>query len=198
MESRGYKIVDPYATYFVTFTVVGWVDLFTRKACKKIVVDSLKYCQENKGLILYAYVIMESHIHLIVAANESTSGLSGIIRDYKRATSKQILNWIHKDNKRESRRDWLDIIFKYYGKYNTNNQVYQVWKQNNRPKVCLQPAFTLQKLNYIHKNPVVSGIVDNPCDFKYSSARNYAGWDNVVLNVNVLDFGPRVGHVKVI
>jgi hypothetical protein len=130
----------------------------------------------------------------MAAANEKSNGLSGIVRDFKRATSKQILNWIQDNH--ESRRDWLDIIFKYYGKYNDNNQVYQVWQQDNRPKVCTQPAFTMQKINYIHYNPVVSGIVDNPCDYKYSSARNYAGREDCVLEVKILDFGPQIGYVS--
>jgi len=196
MDQGGYRIVDQYATYFLTFVVVGWVDLFTRKECRQILVDSLRYCQENKGLILYSFVIMSNHMHLIAAAKEETSGLSSIIRDYKRATSKAILNWIH-DNNKESRRDWLDLIFRYHGKYNSNNEVFQVWKQHSRPMVCLKPYFTLQKLNYIHNNPVKAGIVDNPCDYKYSSARNYAGRDDCVLNVTFLDFGPLVGFVSI-
>jgi hypothetical protein len=133
-------------------------------------------------------------MHLIASAKESSSGLSGIIRDYKRTTSKQILNHI-KTSKTESRRDWLDVVFKYHAKYNTHNNLFQVWKQDNHPEQCITPSFTMQKLNYIHNNPVVAEIVDNPCDYKYSSARNYANLDNVVLEVNVLDFGPQVGYV---
>ena len=127
MNEGGYRITDQYATYFLTFTVVGWVDLFTRKKCRQILIDSLKYCQINKGLILYAHVIMSNHMHLIAAAREETSGLSGIIRDFKRATSKEILTWI-RDNPKERRRDCMDLVFKYHGKFNKNNNIHQVWK----------------------------------------------------------------------
>ena len=193
--SGTYKIVDQHATYFITCTIVGWIDLFTRKQCRQFIIDSLKYCQEHKGLIIYAYVIMPSHLHFIVSCHESNkAGLSGIIRDFKRATSKKIIEWINCSRK-ESRRHWLNVVFKYHGKYNKNNEVYQVWIQNNHPVLCIHPRFTRQKLNYIHKNPVAAGIVDHPEDYIFSSARNYAMMKDIVLDVKLLDYGPEVGYV---
>lgn len=197
MDNGGYRIVDQYATYFLTFTVVGWIDLFTRKECKDMLIDSFKYCQQFKGLMIYAYVIMESHVHLIASAEYKSGGLSNIIRDYKKFTSKAIIQWF-RDNRMESRRDWLDVVFKYYGKHNSNNAVYQIWQQENCPKVCLMPEFTLQKVHYIHHNPVESGIVDFPEHYRYSSARNYAGLDGTMLDVIVLDYGSQVGYVPII
>ena len=172
MNGGGYRITDQYGTYFMTFTVVGWVDLFTRRQCCQILLDSFNYCKENKGLILYAYVIMGSHLHLLASAAYDSKGISAIVRDYKTFTSKKIIEWFT-DNRKESRRAWLDIIFKYYGKYNSNNNVYQVWQQHNKPMLCLTPEFTLQKLNYIHNNPVVAGLVEKPEDYLYSSAKDY-------------------------
>jgi putative transposase len=195
MSNDGYRITDQFAMYYMTFTLVGWVDLFTRKQCCQILIDSFKYCQLHKGLLLYAYVIMGSHVHLIAAAEEGSSGLSAIVRDFKSHTSRKIIEWIT-DNKKESRRKWLDLIFRYHAKYNSNNQVYQVWQQHNMPKQCFTPQFTLQKLNYIHNNPVKAGIVDRPEDFRLSSARNYAGREDVVLDVQLIDFGSLVGYVR--
>ncbi len=194
MEDGGYKIVDQNATYFLTFTVVGWIDLFTRKECKQIIIDSLKYCQQQKGLMIYAYVLMESHIHLVASAQEKSSGISAIIRDFKKFTSKQIIQWMQ-NNTVESRKEWMEMVFRYYGKYNTNNAVFQVWKQDNCPKICALPEFTFQKINYIHQNPVVSGIVDDPLAYRYSSARNYAGISDTVLEVIVLDHTTYIGYV---
>ncbi len=59
MGSR-YKIRDESGLYFVTFTVIGWVDLFVRNAYRDCIIDSLKYCQKEKGLIVHAFVIMTS------------------------------------------------------------------------------------------------------------------------------------------
>lgn len=195
MSEGGYKITDQYATYFMTFTIVGWVDVFTRKQCCQILIDSFNYCIEHKGLILYAYVIMGSHIHILSSAEYGSKGMSAIVRDFKTFTSKKIIEWII-ENPKESRREWMDIVFKYHGKFNSNNQLYQVWQQNNRPMICLTPEFTLQKLDYIHFNPVVSGVVDHPEDYRYSSARNYLGRKDVVLDVRLIDFGSTMGYIR--
>ena len=191
----GYRITDQYAAYFMTFTVVGWVDLFTRKECAQILIDSFKYCQDKKGLVLYAWVIMGSHLHLVASAIAGSAGLSAIVRDFKRFTSSKIIKWMT-DNPKESRRHWLDVVFKYHGKYNSNNEVYQVWQQHNRPMQCFSPEFTMQKIDYIHFNPVKAGLVDRPEDYRYSSARNYLGRNDGLLDVHVLDYGPMIGYVR--
>jgi len=186
----GYKIRDQYGTHFVTFTVVGWVDIFTRQHCRDIVMDALSYCVANKGLVVYAYVIMGSHLHLVIRAQKESKGLSAIIRDFKTFTSKSILAWVLNSPK-ESRRAWLDVVFKYHAKYNKRNKEYQFWIQNNHPKHCFSADFTLRKIRYIHNNPVVAGIVDTPSDYLYSSARNYEvdGKKPLVDFVQVIDLG---------
>jgi REP element-mobilizing transposase RayT len=103
---KGFCIREPYSCYFFTITAVGWIDVFTRKECKDIVIQALNYCQKKKGLVLNAFVIMPSHIHLIARADIKSAGISGIIRDFKKYTSKEIFRWINQ-NKKESRRDWM-------------------------------------------------------------------------------------------
>ena len=87
--STGYKIQKDDSAYYVTFQIVGWVDLFTRQVYRDIVIDSLKYCQDNKGLAVFGYVIMSNHIHLLVQAQKSN--LSDIVRDIKSYTSQKFL-----------------------------------------------------------------------------------------------------------
>jgi putative transposase len=67
---EGYSIKDQFATHFLTFTICGWIDLFTRKEYKDVLISSFKYAQSQDQLILYAYVIMSNHVHLIARANE--------------------------------------------------------------------------------------------------------------------------------
>ena len=193
-DRGGYIIKDQFATHFITFTLVGWVDIFSRKECRGIIIDSLKYCQENKGLIINAYVIMSSHIHMIIAAREDSDGLSAIIRDLKKYTAKELLKWIL-ESKIESRKEWLKVVLKYHAKFNTNNKEYQVWQRDNHPEICLHPRFTAQKLNYIHNNPVAAAIVTKPEDYLYSSARNYLNLDNTLIDVEVIDFGIEEGYI---
>jgi len=128
---------------------------------------------------------MSNHIHLIVRANEETSGISDIIRDFKKFTSKSLLNFLLTSNK-ESRSRWMQLIFRYHAKFNKRNSKYQFWKQDNRPKILLSPKFTARKLNYIHNNPVVAKIVDREEYYMHSSAIDYAGMGNGLLNIEIL------------
>jgi len=87
---NGHKIINQSSLDFLTFTVVGWVDVFSRPAYKNIIIDSFKYGTKNKGLKVHAYVIMTNHIHVIFSAQDGLQ-LSDIVRDFKKFTSKKIL-----------------------------------------------------------------------------------------------------------
>jgi len=107
--SRAYKIHNKDGLYFISFATVGWVDVFTKKEYKDIVVESLSYCQKSKDLVLYAWCIMTNHIHLIISAKEGHD-LTGIIRDMKKYTSKHLIKAIM-ENPKESRRGMDDGCF---------------------------------------------------------------------------------------
>ncbi len=171
--SRLLKINNPDGLYFVTFTVIHWIDLFTRTDYLDILIDSFKYCQQHKGLNIHAFVFMPSHLHLIISRTKEGELLSGIIRDFKKHTSKELVKAIQAG--RESRREWLLRAFARAGKYNPNNKNYQVWQQDNHPVELITLKFIRQKLDYIHMNPVRARIVFNPVDYVHSSASAYAG-----------------------
>lgn len=173
--SLGCQIRDQHALHYLTLQVVQWVDIFTRKSYRDIVIESFKYCQQNKGLEIYAYVIMSNHIHLLARSN--VGDLSDIIRDFKRHTSKKIIEAIEQGN--ESRRDWLLLAFRYAAIGHKRNNEIQVWTHENHPEEIYSNDFIEQKIDYIHNNPVRSGIVLKPEEYLYSSARNYAGIDNI-------------------
>ena len=103
---KPYQINNPAGIYFITFTIVEWIDVFTRQRYQDIIVDSLNYCQKQKGLILYAWCIMSNHIHLIVSAQE-TYDLSAILRDFKKHTAKQILKSIQEEPESRMKLDAL-------------------------------------------------------------------------------------------
>lgn len=157
--------------YFITFSVVQWVDVFTRESHREIFVDSLRYCQKEKGLTIYAWVLMSNHIHLIVSAKEGFN-LSDILRDLKKFTSKAIISNI--DQSTESRRGWMLWFFRSAGQRNSNNINYKFWQQDNLPIELKFNTMINQRLNYIHENPVKAGLVRNAEDYIYSSAINYS------------------------
>ena len=177
MSGDRYFINDQHATYFLTFTVVDWIDVFTRKDYKIIIVDSLNHCIEHKGLECFAWVLMSNHLHLIVRANPPAK-LSDIIRDLKKFTSKKIVETIETIN--ESRKEWLLHKFKFSAHTTGRAENYKVW-QDGSHAICLKkPEWVAQRLNYIHQNPVRQLIVANECDYLYSSAYDYSGKKGLV------------------
>ena len=102
------------SAYFLTFTVVGWVDVFTRTQYANIILESLEFCRKNKQLEIFSYVIMSNHLHII--ARHTDGRLNEVIRDFKSFTAKKIINEIE-TNPIESRKDWLLHLFKYHAKY---------------------------------------------------------------------------------
>jgi putative transposase len=179
-----YKIIDQHGLTFLTMTVVDWVDVFIRKSYKDIIIDSLKYCQKEKGLIICAYVIMSSHIHMVVKANVSIT-LSDILRDFKKFTANTILDKIE-NGKKESRREWLLHRFAYRGSTAPGNRKYRFWKLDNHPINLFTLPVIAQKVDYIHLNPVKEGWVDAASDYLFSSASNYETGKGI-LEVTVLD-----------
>jgi len=171
--SRNSKIWDQDKFYFLSFATVNWIDALTKPIYKDIIVESLKYCIENKGLEVSAWCIMSNHIHLIIDSEQQK--IEDIIRDLKRHTSKAILKAILK-NPQESRSDyWVMWMFERAGQRNSNNQNYQFWQQNNQP-IILDSNFKMdQKLDYLHKNPVLEGYVLELEHYIYISAVDYTG-----------------------
>ena len=183
---KGYKIRKQYRLHYLTLTIVGWVDIFTRPVYKDIIIDSLKYCQAHKGLVVNSYTIMSNHIHLIAYAKEGSIGLSLILADFKKFTANQILQTIQ--GTPESRKDWLLLVFGYNARTNTNNRHHQIWQQNNHPIELITPKWIHQKINYIHQNAVRAKYVLEAHHYPYCSASNYRDGTGI-LEVEIIDLG---------
>lgn len=190
--SDKYKIKDKEKAYFITITTVGWIDVFTRPNHKKLIIDSLQYCISHKGLVVFAYCLMPSHLHMICRADGEIT-LSDILRDFKTFTSKNIINQILEEP--ESRREWMLDYFSKACSHLKRKQKYKVWQDGNQAKEIFSTSFLYEKLEYIHNNPVQDLIVENPEDYLFSSARNYAELDSY-LDVFVLGHKPLVQNWK--
>jgi REP element-mobilizing transposase RayT len=179
MSGDRYKIQDQQGYYFVTFTVVGWLDVFVRREYKDIIVNSLNYCIKEKGLLVHAWCLMTSHIHLVLSCQEGYN-LSAIIRDFKKHTAKQIVAAIKEIP--ESRRNFLLWYFEREGKKDARISQYKFWKADNHAiqLYAYETQIAQQKLDYIHNNPVKEGIVANSYEYVYSSAVDYAGGKGLV------------------
>lgn len=177
MQKRIFKIMSTIALtqelYFTTSTVVDWLDVFTRPIYKHIILDSLVYCQEHKGLDIYAWVLMSNHLHMIVGTRDDHR-IGDVMRDFKKYTSKKIVAAII-DNERESRKEWLLNRLSFRSANNKKIVGFKFWQDDNHIESLYSFDFFKQKLDYVHLNPVRQEIVERPEEYWYSSARNYAG-----------------------
>jgi REP element-mobilizing transposase RayT len=152
--------------FFLTFTVEGWIDVFTREIYCEILTKNLIYCQQKKGIEIFAYVIMSNHMHIIVRRNGGF--VDDWIRDYKSYTAKIILDSIQ-ENINESRKKWLLYMIKFFANASAQNKEFKFWQKTNHPTEIYSADVMKQKIDYIHLNPVRAGLVTDASYYKYSS-----------------------------
>lgn len=181
--STKYRITDHQSPHFLTLTVVEWIDVFSRQVYKDILLQSLRFCIQNKGLVLNAYVVMTNHVHMIAKVQEGHN-LINTIRDFKRFTADYIYRSIQQEST-ESRKHWMLWIFKSQGERSSSNVNFKFWQHENHPILLNTNQMIDTRLEYIHQNPVRAGICYNPEDYIYSSASNYAG-EKGVLDVELI------------
>jgi len=182
--SRNYKFYNPEGVYFISFAVVEWLDVFTRVAYKKIMIDSLHHCQKEKGMEIFAWCLMPSHVHLIFrSACEQKPEL--LIGDFKRFTSKAIVKAII-ENPAENRKEFLLEQFRKAGNQSSNVNNYQFWRHDNHPIELWSNKVFDEKIDYIHNNPIEAGLVSRAEDYPYSSAADYAGEKGMLDGVIVV------------
>ncbi|MEJ1222923.1 REP-associated tyrosine transposase [Sediminicola sp. 1XM1-17] len=178
--SRKYKFHNPTAAYFVSFATVYWIDVFTRQPYFSILERAIAHCRNEKGMKVFAYCLMPSHVHLIF---RSTNGdPSGLLRDFKGFTAKKLIKAIE-ENPQESRKEWLLWMMERAGKMKSNVSKRQFWQHHNKPIELWSNQVIKQKIEYIHYNPVEQGFVTDPIAWKYSSARNYVD-DDTILKID--------------
>ncbi len=183
--SRNYKFHNPEGVYFVSFAVADWIDVFTRNEYKNILLESLKFCQLNKGMEIFARCIMTNHMHLVFRGSGENKP-EDLLGDFKRFTSRKIVQAII-DNPKESRKEWLIQQFTKAAAQSSNVKHHQFWRHDNKPIELWSNKVITEKINYIHKNPVEEGLVFIPEDYVYSSARDYSGEKGLLDNVIVVD-----------
>jgi REP element-mobilizing transposase RayT len=155
----------------MTWTIVGWLPVFTRQESTKIIYDSWRFLQLEREFQLLGYVILENHVHLIATA----PNLASAVKCSKSFTALQIVELLKKRNARQLLRGLAALKLP-----NKKESEHQVWQEGSHPKMIETDEMLWQKLEYIHNNPVERGYVDDPLHWRYSSARNYAGQPGLI------------------
>jgi putative transposase len=168
MARSRYRIFDgdSGAPYFLTATVVNWLPLLNAPWTVDILLNSLRFLQAHGRVTLYAYVILENHLHLITAALD----LAKEMGDFKSFTARQIIDCYRKQGAE-------DILAQlaWHKRLHKSDRQHQFWQEGSHPQRIVGIEMMQQKVTYIHNNPVKRGWIDDPIHWRYSSARNYAG-----------------------
>jgi len=166
MTRTRYRVGENNCPHFLTCTVVGWMPVFTRPETVDIIYDSWRFLQENGRLVIYGYVILENHLHLI----GSSPDLSKEIGDFKSFSARRIIDHLQSRGVRTLLKH-LELL---KARHKTDRK-YQLWQESSHPQQIENDEVMRQKLDYIHRNPVVRGYVDDEVHCRHSSARNYMG-----------------------
>jgi len=175
--SDKYKIFDGDEVYFVTFTIVEWIKVLADDSYKHLIIDAIEYYQINKSLTVYAYCIMPNHVHMIVQAVGKFT-ISEILRDLKKFTSRAIVNKLEQDKPER----YMEVLKQFIeaGKPLKRITTYKVWQDGNMAKLVYSNKFLMEKLSYIHNNPVEYGLCSTPWEYKFSSASNYTEKESLI------------------
>lgn len=171
MGRSHYKIHEPTHPHFITCTVLHWIPIFTRPQSVRIILDSLAYLQAHDNLKIYAYVILENHLHMVASSDD----LPATIKRFKSFTAKQLLQLLQDENVKT-----ILGQLAFYKKAHKGETTYQLWQEGYQPKLLQNEAMMREKIDYIHLNPVKRGYVDEARHWRYSSARDYEGVDGLL------------------
>ncbi|MDM8558850.1 hypothetical protein [Candidatus Parabeggiatoa sp. HSG14] len=171
MGRSRYRIVQDNAPHFMTCTVLEWLPVFTRQETVQILLEAFTFRQQNHDFRLYGYVILENHLHCIIQSPE----LQKQIQHWKSYTARQIIDYLQAKQVHP-----LLKKLAYYKKAHKTDREYQFWEEGTHPQWLQNEAMLLEKLEYIHNNPVKRGYIDDPLHWRYSSARNYAGLEGLI------------------
>jgi len=170
MGRSRYRITEQDRPHFLTCTVLHWIPVFTRPDTVSIIIESLRFLI-NTGVKVYAYVILENHLHLILQS-------PSLQRDISRFKSFTAANLIHYLDEKGIHTILEQLAF--YKKAHKGDRAYQFWQEGSHPEMIQNIEMLRQKVEYIHQNPVKRGYVEHSEHWRYSSARDYAGGEGLL------------------
>ena len=165
MGRSRYTFTAPDQPHFMTLTVLHWLPVFTRPEAVDIIFNSLRHLMAE-GMKVYAYVILENHLHLIAQSQQLDKDIARL----KSFTAKQLLAYLNEKNAKTI----LEQLA-FYKKAHKDDRTYQFWQEGVHPELIQSDDMMKQKIDYIHNNPIKRGYVDIAVHWRNSSARNYEG-----------------------
>lgn len=171
------KIYDRTYLFFITLTVQNHVPLFYKTVFRKIVIDNLKFCVENKGLRIFAYAIMPTHLHLIVFdLDYDNKRLKRTLAQFRSFTAHEIMKSIREMYPQEKVEMFADKT--------SSDRAYRIWADGYHPIGLENTAMADQKFNYIHQNPYRAGLSDDEKQWEFTSEAYWERGERGVLPIH--------------
>lgn len=171
MGRSRYRVVEEGRCYFITSSTLRWLPLFAVPSLAEIIIDSLNFLHQEGRIKIHAWVLMETHLHLVA----TSQNMSGEMRKAKSYTARRIVDCL----KKEGPVFLLDQL-RFFKKRHKDQQIHQVWQEGIHPKMIMDERMFGKTIEYVHYNPVKRGYVDSPEQWRYSSSRDYAGGKGLV------------------
>ncbi|MCH9030986.1 MAG: transposase [candidate division Zixibacteria bacterium] len=159
---------------FITFCCFHRYQLLTEPARNLILLEEIDRARNKHGILIYGYVIMPEHVHLVIHSSEKVQ-LGAVIGEIKSRSAKRIFSHMR------------DIGAKIPSGLSTTRRGIQklvFWQLRCYDHNCRSEKTTLEKIEYCHKNPVTRGLVRDPSKWRWSSFNWYAGERNVPLEMD--------------
>lgn len=173
------KSNDHQACYFITFNVVEWVDIFVRPAYKRVVTNALNEYISSQGLVVYAWCLMSNHLHMVAQVKPGYS-FAVVIRHLKKTIAGKIMEAM--EDEPDPRKEWMLARFENFSQCLKRIEKHPLWQDCNHPIhiEASNRSSLLERIRYIHENPVRDRIVEFPEEYLFSSARDYSGMKGLV------------------
>ncbi len=175
---------------FLTTVAKDRLPVFRTDAVKAITCAALDEARKSGGFALYAYVIMPDHLHLVTGAerrpSEALRFLNGII-------SRRVIDYLKEHDHQTSLR-------KLRQEDKKRGYRYSLWNHHSNVLLLTSESIFMQKVNYIHQNPVRAGMSERAVDYRWSSARCWSRGvledEPLIVDVEKIAWGRGVASVK--
>jgi putative transposase len=182
MGRRLRHLLKEETTFFITSTIIDFHPVFKHDSDYQILIDNLNFYRHKFDMKLFGYVLMPNHYHFLVQLDNHQGQLSKFQQDFKKFTAKKILEKLYEESRFQELKIFEDAA------RNLPKQKHKVWMDRFDDEVIKSEKWFFQKLNYIHNNPLKAGLVEQPEDWSYSSARNYINGDHSIIKINIFEF----------
>lgn len=174
-----FRISRTTPAYYFTSVAHHRLPIFRTDKVKKILCDAISEVRSKHRILILAYVIMLDHVHLLVYSEKE---MTDVLRLLNGVTARRIIQYL-KDNGFER------SLFKLRGETRERNHKHSVWQHHPDSLEIFGEDTFRQKVEYIHQNPVRAGSVENPLEYRFSSARQWAdrALDNEALLTDHLE-----------